>query len=234
MATAKKVKKREGENLSSSSIESVIALLEQDKPITKKEACERLNITYNTSRLNNIIEEYKNEKARTQQYRAAKRGKPAEPFEIQEVIKGYLEGVPMKTIADQMYRPSSFVKEIVDRVGVPQRGVGDYFKPDLLPEPCIAESFEKGQVVWSCRYNALAIVIKEEPSNREYKVYQIYVLETIDEVSPLRPFSHITGYGGRYAAQAAFDLGSLEHLKDYGVDVYKPLRPYFPNMLAGR
>ena len=51
-----KIKKKEGENLTETNIEKVIGLLEQEKPITKKQACEILNISYNTTRLTKIIE----------------------------------------------------------------------------------------------------------------------------------------------------------------------------------
>ena len=47
------------ENLTKANIAKVIDLLEAEKPITKKEACSILNITYNTTRLGNIITEYK-------------------------------------------------------------------------------------------------------------------------------------------------------------------------------
>ena len=36
----------------------VIAKLEAEKPITKKAACELLGIAYNTTRLDNLIQEY--------------------------------------------------------------------------------------------------------------------------------------------------------------------------------
>lgn len=227
-----RIKKKEHEKLDDENIAQVIALLEATKPITKKQAYERLNIAANPSRLQKIIDDYKERKERTERFRAEKRGTPATEQEIQEVIRGYLDGSPFSEIADGLYRPSSFVKNIIEKVGVPARNSGDYFHPDLLPEQCVRETFEEGQIVWSCRYQALAIIIKEVPSNSEYKVYQVYIIEPIEEVSPY--FPHLDGYGGRYAAQAAFDLGSLEHLKEHGVDVYKPFRAYFQNMLKGR
>lgn len=52
----KRVKVKEGEKLTPSNIEKVIGLLEIEKPISKKDACELLNISYNTTRLARIIE----------------------------------------------------------------------------------------------------------------------------------------------------------------------------------
>jgi len=70
---AKRIKKKSYENLSKVNIEKVIALLTLDisvqatespteKAITKKQACDILNIAYNTTRLSNIIEEYNEQK----------------------------------------------------------------------------------------------------------------------------------------------------------------------------
>ena len=53
------IKKQEHERLDDATLSRVVSLLEQDKPITKKVACEMLNISYNTTRLNRIIQEYK-------------------------------------------------------------------------------------------------------------------------------------------------------------------------------
>ena len=54
-----RTKKKDYEKLTDANIKHVIELLEAEKPITKKEACGILNISYNTTRLNNIIQEYK-------------------------------------------------------------------------------------------------------------------------------------------------------------------------------
>lgn len=228
---AARIKRKDGEKLSWENIDKVIELLEQPKPITKKAACEMLNISYNTTRLAKIIEEHLENKARDKRMREANRGKPAQKHEVSAAIIGYLDGRSLKDIADDLYRPQSFVKNIVERVGVPQRQAQDYFNPPLLPDRCVRDSFEKGQIVWSARYQAPAIVLKEIPTE-QYNAYRIYVIEEIEEESPY--FPQITGYGGRYATQAAHELGSLEHLKEHDVDIYKPYRSYFPTWLAGR
>jgi hypothetical protein len=228
---AARIKKKDGEKLSWENIDKVIELLNQQKPITKKAACEMLNISYNTTRLTNIIEQHLEDKARDKRMREANRGKPPQKHEISTAIVGYLDGHSLKDIADGLYRPQSFVKNIVERVGVPQRVAQDYFNPPLLPDRCVSDRFEEGQIVWSARYQSPAIVVKEYPSE-DYNSYRIYVIEEIEEESPY--FPNVTGYGGRYATQAAYDLGSLEHLKEHGVDIYKPYRSYFPTWLAGR
>lgn len=228
-----KIKKKEGENLTETNIEKVIGLLEQEKPITKKQACEILNISYNTTRLAKIIEEYKEEKLRDERRRAANRGKPVQPHEIQSVISSYLDGDSLSDIAKNIYRSVAFVKRIIEDIGIPSKTVGhDYFKPPVLPEKCMSDTFETGQIVWNTRHNGMAIVLGEAPSRQDYKVYKVYNLEVIEEDSPY--FRSIQDYGGYHANTAAFDLGNLEHLKEYGIDIYKPYRNTFPKWLAGR
>ena len=56
------IKKKSYEKLSDSNIKYVVGLLSGDSPITKKEACNILNISYNTTRLNAILESYQDYK----------------------------------------------------------------------------------------------------------------------------------------------------------------------------
>ena len=53
------IRVKEGEDFSKATIKRVIDLLEAETPITKKAACEMLNMSYNTTRLAKIIEGYK-------------------------------------------------------------------------------------------------------------------------------------------------------------------------------
>lgn len=221
----RKVKKKDGEKLTPENIERVIGLLEQAKPIKKTEACKILNISYNTTRLNRIIEEYKEEKAANARRRAANRGKAATPHEISSIIEWYLEGDSLKDISDRLYRPSSFVRNIVESAGVPQRKSGQtYVDYEPLPEQCIADSFERGELVWSSKYQAVAEIDKEYSyldKDGMSKLYQIYVLEKVEEPSPYFPQVSL---GGFYATQPAYELGKLTHLEKYGVNIRKVLR----------
>ena len=235
MALKGKVKAKEHENLSDANVKKVMELLSAENPITKKEACEILNISYNTTRLNKIIQEYKDTTAELQRRRAANRGKPATPYEIQACIEGHLDGEPLADIAKRIFRSSGFVKEVIDRVGVPQKVVGaDYRYPGIIPEQCAREEFEYGQIVWHARRHCMAIVLEEKDNvkDRTSKYYQVYVIEPIEEVSPY--FPQYEGYGGYYDGAFAYDLGSLDHLKQYGVDVYRPYRPHFKKWLQGK
>lgn len=229
---ATKVKVKEHEDLSETNIKRVIELLEAEKPITKKAACEILNISYNTTRLAKVIETFKAEQAEAAKRRAANRGKAANPFEIQTCIESFLDGESLTDIAKRLYRSVVFVKEVIESVGVPQKPSGaTFWEASLIPEQCIREEFEPGQIVWSARRHCMCIVRQEEPnrSDKTNKYYQIYVIEPIEESSPY--FPQYQGYGGFYSGSYAYDLGSLDHLKEYGVDIYRPYRPYFGKWL---
>jgi hypothetical protein len=225
------IKKKDHERLDDANIERVIALLEQDKPVTIKAACEELNIAPNGPRLKKIIQDYRDRVEEEKKRRAANRGKPANEFEIHTIVEDYLSGDPIKNIADRLYRPVAFVKQIIDRVGVPQALPGETYNDyGPLPEQCIAESFSKGDYVWSSKYGAIAEVDADcgDSSDGLTRVYRIYVHQRIDEEKSLvdgkRFAYHVTKGGGFYAHQRAYDLGSLAHLTQYGVNVQRAVK----------
>lgn len=235
MAARGKVKAKEGENLTETHIKKVIELLEAEKPISKKDACEILNISYNTTRLTKIIEQFKADQDEQQRRRAANRGKAATPYEIQTIIEGYLDGDSVAEISKRIYRSSTFIRDVIDLVGVPEKVVGgDYWHPGFIPEKCQREEFEPGQVVWHARRNGMAIVRehKRNVSDPTNNYYQVYVIEAIENTEGL--VYRADGYGGYYDGAYAYDLGCLDHLKQYGVDVYRPYKPYFPKWLEGK
>lgn len=196
-------KKSDSERLDPVHMERVIALLEpkEGKAITKKEACNILNITYNTTRLNTLIEKYKENKARDAAKRAEKRGKPATEGEIQYAIQAYLEGSTVDSISKSLYRGPNFINSIIEKYDVPRRKVGhSYFKPALIPDAATRSEFKIGEKVWSARYDCLA-KIEGIFKPGQYRVY------LLDE-------KH-----SQYAYQPAEELASLEHLRKVGVNV---------------
>lgn len=179
-----------------------------------------LNIAYNTTRLDTIIQDFLSQQEYIQKRKAQNRGRAATPAEVQEAITDYLKGDPVSTIAKYLYRSPNFVKNILDRVGVPQRppSAEERTKPCFLPENCVAEEFESGEKVWSAYYHAPAIVDKEinRPDKYESKAYSIYVLEKSED-----PESYFAkaGISGFYAYALACELGKLKHLEEYGVNL---------------
>ena len=230
----RQVKVKDHEKLTAQNIERVIQLLEAQQPITKKAACEILNIAYNTTRLTKILDDYKERKAYESSRREKNRGKPAETHEITSIVEQYLSGDPISEIAKRLFRPPVFVSNIIERIGLPTRPVGDLkYEKSLLPEKCVSDSFEVGEIAWSAKYHAICKIMYEltpeytakSPGliTRDYltefgsRCYSIYVNEPIEDLPPR--FARITK-GGHYAHAFAYDLGKLTHLKEYGIDKF--------------
>ena len=195
---------KDDEKLDAASLEKVIALLEQEKPITKKDACAMLNITYNTTRLAKLIETYKEKKAAAAAKRASLRGKPATPGEVSYIISEYLEGAPIDSISERTYRGPIFIKNILEEYSVPIRAKShDYFRPELIPEGAMRDRFKEGEVVYSARYDSTA-KIEGEIRQKGQWVYRIWLL---------------ADKWKQYAYQEAAELASLEHLRKAGVSI---------------
>ena len=224
------IRKKAGEKLDEATLDRVSALLNQDNPITKKEACEMLNISYNTTRLGKILDDF-NEVASYREVRKSQnRGKKATSMETKEAIEYYLKVETISDISKRLYRSTTFVKNILDRVGVPEKLPKTKRKgPAYLPDECVSESFKEGEKVWSACYHAPALIEREytleyqdsmpgiQTVNYKEKygcsLYSIWVIEGETEWN--EHFGYITG--GFAAHQLAYDLGSLTHLEEYGV-----------------
>lgn len=203
MATRKT--RAEIERLDDASMEKVIAALEQEKPITKKAACEMLAIAYNTTRLASLIEKFKEAKERDAKRRAQLRGKPATQDEIVYVIQEYLEGATIDAITKAIFRPSNFVKFVLEAHNVPIRATShDYFNPELIPEGATRDRFTVGEVVYSARYDSTARIDAEQFDSRHGWIYRIWLLSERWKQSAYQPVC---------------ELASLRHLRDIGVRV---------------
>lgn len=216
------IKSKSYEKLSDTNIENVVSLLEQDNPITKKEACNILNIRYNTTRLAKIIEEWKDTQDFRQRRKAQNKGKMATKDEIRMVVQSYLEGDNISNISQNIYRSSSFVRNIIERLGVPQKlAESDHEgkRRAMLPEQCVSDKFQVGEKVWSPKNNKFAEVIEEfdTPYNEEKygcPCYRLWVLEPCDTSQTFFPW--LDGSRTGYTSFAlAYELGSLRHLKEY-------------------
>ena len=92
MAISTGVKKKSHEKLDNANVLQVKELLDAENPISKKEACDMLNIRYNTTRLQRIIDEFTDVWEHKEKRRSQNRGKGATRDEIKSVIEYYLEG----------------------------------------------------------------------------------------------------------------------------------------------
>ena len=229
------LKKKDYENLSSENIKKVISLLDSDKPITKKDACEMLNIAYNTKRLASVIADHHERIAYTEKRKSQNKGKPASTQEIQEAVTEYLQGSSYTEIAKSLFRSTPFIKNMLEKIGVPQRGLNqeEKYSTSLIPEECRAEEFQPGEIVWSAKYHAMATIRSE--LNTDYitknkglsafnyaskylgNCYAIYVQEKVDSSESFFPGVQTGGFN---AYAPAYDLGKLEHLKEYGITLW--------------
>lgn len=225
------VKAKDYENLTDGNIQKVIKLLDADTPITKKQACEILNISYNVTRLAKIIEEYHEKRAYVKRRKSQLRGRPATNQEIGEIATGYLRGDSLQEISKYTYRSLAFVKAIIEKVGIPSRVLEEEeWIPEYLPENCVTTSFNIGDIAWSAKYHRPCIIEAElsvdyqaeKPgysdvnyeNKYDSKAYKVYVLTETDEdneYSKRKP--------GFNAYSLAYDLGNLNHLKEFGVDL---------------
>ncbi len=234
-----RVKKKDHEKLTAQNIQHVISLLNPTssatKAITKREACSILNISYNTTRLDKIIQDFHEQKEYRSRRVSQNRGRPARADEIQDIVKEYLSGENVSNIAKGLYRSPAFVKSILEKIGVPQRPtkVEGRKQEYYLPEQCVADDFEKGEIVWSATHHAPAVIdkklTKEHQESRpglqtvDYvnkygsDCYSIYVRQkpSTDDMWEMPDI------GGFYAFSLGYDLGKLKHLEEYGVDLAK-------------
>tara|TARA_Y100001937_G_C7057590_1_gene302165 strand:+ start:324 stop:983 length:660 start_codon:yes stop_codon:yes gene_type:complete len=216
------IKSKSYEKLSFDNIEKVVGLLEDESPITKKEACEILNIRYNTTRLQRIIEEHNDTKLFRETRKNQNKGKPASRDEVKTVVQYYLDGENISSIANSIYRSPAFVKNIVERLGVPQKlADSDYqgMRKSMLPEQCVSDKFTVGEKVWSPKNNKFAEIVQEYDTeyyrdNHGCPCYRLWVLEPCDTSQTFFPW--IDGSRTGFTSFAlAYELGSLRHLEEY-------------------
>ena len=208
MATRKRPQ-LETELMTDANIAKVIRLLdpqeEGKKPITKKDACAILGMSYNTTRLGTIIEEYKQKQTRISERKSQLRGKPATQEEKVYIISEYLGGETVDAISKMTYRSSRFIKDVLESNSVPIRVPGSsYFNPEMIPDGAVRDRFKIGEVVYSSRYDSTARIDAEQKSDKYGWVYRIWLLADKWKQS---------------AYQEASELASLEHLREMGVRI---------------
>ncbi len=208
MARTRKTQK-EQEKMTPQNIERVIELLdpkeENAKAISKKDACQILGMSYNTTRLAQILEDYKAKKLREKKLRSEKRGKPADAAEIQFTIAEYLKGESIDQISKNTYRSPAFVKNILEEHEVPIRNTSyNYFRPNLIPDGATRERFAVGEVVYSAKYDSMCKIDSEQFSEKHGWVYRVWLLAEKWQ---------------QFAYQEAYELASLEHIRKVGIRV---------------
>ncbi len=157
-------------------MQKVIKLLNQDKPITKKAACEILNITYNTTRLGKLINEFTKREESIKKARAKLRGKPLSTQELQIIAQEYLNGTPVTEISESTFRPTSLINKAVRDLNIPLRtSEASYLNPSFIEDAAINEHYEPNDLVYAARYQCPAL-IERKKAHKEGAVYTIYLL----------------------------------------------------------
>ena len=207
---------------------------ETEKPITKKDACNILNIAYNTNRLDAIIEGHIEQKAYVKKRKKSLRGRPASNEEIADACERYLTGDNISDISKSLFRSPSFIRALLERVGVPQRPSGqeERLSPHYYPDECMSEDFNEGEIAWSATFHApVEIKSRLSPEYIEGKkgmkqfdyeakygcpAYAVYIKQKIESEDTF--FASVNS-GGFNAYAPAYELCKLEHLRQYGVKI---------------
>ena len=199
MAKRVNLKVRDHERLDDANILKVINLLEQDKPITKKEACSILNIAYNVKRLGTVIQNYSDRIANRKRLFARTRGTVWTDLDTKQLVLSYLKGESISGLSDALFRSNGAIKKKLELCGVPLRNTdASYFNPEILPEVCVKESFEGGELVWSSRYCCVVEVDRLFQVHKDHgNVYSIWIYGKYNQ----------SGY------QPWYELGDLPILK---------------------
>ena len=214
------VRKKREEKLSETNINKVIELLASEKPITKKEACEILNIAYNTTRLSKIIADHQETIEFRARRKAQNKGKGVTEAEKLSIVKYYLDGANVSDIAKALYRSPAFIKAVIERMGVPQKLPDtDYkgIKEAMIPESCVAEEFQEGERVWSAQGNCIAVVKREITKSHNFEKHgsKCYLLWEIEMAECESPYFGFMKDAGHNAPRLAYNIGSLKHLQEY-------------------
>lgn len=180
---------------------------------TKKRGCEILGVSNNKT-MERLIEEYLESKAMDKKMRAKMRKTAITKTEVITWITDYLQGATFAELSDRYYRSAEVIKSRIDRAGALLRHNGKInpIYPPMLPEACVAESFEDGEIVWSAKYGC-AVQVRSKYKN----AYAIRVAT---------PSVQENCY------QAAYELGSLRHLAELGVDLTSLIRYYEKSAMA--
>jgi hypothetical protein len=176
MAT-RRVKVQDGENLTDANKDKVISLLESDNPITKKVACEILNITYNTTRLNRIIQERKDDIIFRKEMRKKMRNTPIKSTDASQIVSGYLSGSSLADLSAETYRSTNVVKNVLTKYNIPIRNASvNYFHPTLIDnDEAIKDDYVEGDLVYSARYDKPATVRTGHMTDNHGMVYSLWL-----------------------------------------------------------
>lgn len=180
---------------------------------TKKRACEILGVTNNKT-MERLIDEYLTRKQTDREMRRKIRRQPILTKDVVSWITDYLQGDTFEELSDRYYRSAAIIKDRIEAAGALLRVNEkiDPLNPPMLPEQCVADDFEIGQIVWSSKYGCAVEV------RGKYKdAYRILVATPGKQESAYQP---------------SYELGSLKHLEEMGVNIGILVKYYDKDCMA--
>jgi hypothetical protein len=190
---ARGIRQQEGEDFSPAKVAEIISLLDAEKPITKKDACAKLGMAYNTGRLSKIIDTYKEEQAYHEKRRKELRKQPLTTEDYSYIVSSYLEEANLTIIAETTHRSLTVIKRVLERFNIPLRSSAtSYQNPIYLADNSISQEYAKDDLVYSARYDEPAYVCKKLTD----ETYRIWLLKS-----------------DQYSIQPYWELGDLRKIQ---------------------
>jgi len=179
-------------------IRQVIWMLKTGK--TKKACCEHLNITYNTKKLDTIIEDFHKRLEREAELKKAAKTKIFTQKEKEAIAKQYLAGEAQSVLAEQYFISPQRIKNILLEMNTPIRGRGknSEAKVDHIVQD-LETKFKAGDKVFLAKYNCFAII--NTVFDEDYVEYLESGRQKYIETWPFKP-NPKTGMSGRFSEPA--------------------------------
>jgi hypothetical protein len=158
-------------------------------------------------------------------------------FEISEIVsppRKLEHASAISDISKRLFRSPSFVRSILERVGVPSRPSNkeERLNTHYFPDECVSEDFSLGEIAWSAQYHSTVVIkgrltpeylaSKSGMTSVNYEdkygcpCYSIYVVQKVESEDTY--FSNVQS-GGFSAYAPAYELGKLTHLEKYGINL---------------
>jgi len=164
---------------------------------TKKFVTEFLGISYNTKKLDSIIEDFHNKIAREATLKKAAKTKIFSQLEKEAIAKEYSAGAAQSTLAAEYFISPQRIKNILIEMNTPIRGKGknSEAKVDHIVQD-LEIKFKVGDKIFFSKYNCLGVI--NRVFDEDYLDYLESGRQKYVETYAFKP-SAKTGLAGKYA-----------------------------------
>lgn len=169
---------------------------------TKKGACEILGVSNNKT-MESQIEEFNNRIRIDREVRARRRKEAVSGTELVGMITAYLSGDTLEDLRNSYYRSVDTIKYHLEKAGALFRETRkiDPLAPPMFPDQAVTDNHAIGDYVWVAKYGSIGKVCSEYSNAFRVRVWGDGIMQ--------------------YTYQPAYELGSLKHLENLGVDTSK-------------